>query len=190
MVLRPPGSANISLTRVAHSNPGRHPPSRPLHSPPTHTERQMREITTSPLTNDSPYQVNATFCMPSREPRYRRSAGTVQRHCREGPCDRWEGSVSEPSRAVPAPGQMLAAGRKQGPALCCWIRLQGEACCAVYGAVESSEFSWKQKLRGWKIWGPPTSASERLRARAGRPDGARCAYGQAPVRPFSARCRV
>ena len=33
MVLRPPGSANISLTRVAHSNPDRHPPSRPPHTP-------------------------------------------------------------------------------------------------------------------------------------------------------------
>jgi hypothetical protein len=47
MVLRPPGSANISLTRVAHSNPDRHPPSQPLH--PRHTERQTREITTPPL---------------------------------------------------------------------------------------------------------------------------------------------
>jgi hypothetical protein len=33
MVLRPPGSAHISLTRVAHSNPDRHPPSRPLPPP-------------------------------------------------------------------------------------------------------------------------------------------------------------
>ena len=35
MVMRPPGSANIRLTRVAHSNPDRHPPSRPLHTPDT-----------------------------------------------------------------------------------------------------------------------------------------------------------
>jgi hypothetical protein len=35
MVLRPPGSANIRLTRVAHRNPDRHPPSRPLHTPAT-----------------------------------------------------------------------------------------------------------------------------------------------------------
>jgi hypothetical protein len=49
-----------------------------------------------------------------------------------------------PSRALPAPGQMLAAERKQGPAPCCWIRLQGEACCAGFGAAESSEFAWKQ----------------------------------------------
>jgi hypothetical protein len=34
--------------------------------------------------------------------------------------DRREASVSEPTRVLPAPGQMLAAGRKQvGPALCC-----------------------------------------------------------------------
>jgi hypothetical protein len=53
-------------------------------------------------------------------------------------------TVSAPSRALPAPGQMLAAERKQGPAPCCWIRLQGEACCAGFGAAESSEFAWKQ----------------------------------------------
>ena len=46
---------------------------------------------------------------------------------------------------MPPLGQMLAVGRKQGPALCCWIRLQGEACCAGFGAVESSEFSWEQQ---------------------------------------------
>jgi hypothetical protein len=39
---------------------------------------------------------------------------------------------------------MLAAERKQGPAPRCWIRLQGEACCAGFGAAESSEFAWKQ----------------------------------------------
>jgi hypothetical protein len=53
----------------------------------------------------------------------------------------WRDAHSAPSRALPAPGQMLAAERKQGPAPCCWIRLQGEACCAGFGAAESSEFS-------------------------------------------------
>ena len=41
MVLRPPGSANISLTRVAHSNSDRHPPSRP-YTHPTHQTPNAR----------------------------------------------------------------------------------------------------------------------------------------------------
>jgi hypothetical protein len=70
MVLRPPGSASIRLTRVAHSNPDRHPPSQAPHT--RHTQRQMREIPTPPLTNDSPYQVARPFRRRSREHRYRR----------------------------------------------------------------------------------------------------------------------
>jgi hypothetical protein len=44
MVLRSPGSANIRLTRVAHSNPDRHPPSRPTrpHTPNAKCEKSTR----------------------------------------------------------------------------------------------------------------------------------------------------
>ena len=78
MVLRPPGSAHISLTRVAHSNPDRHPPSRPPTSRPD--QRQQREIHTHPLTKDSPYQAVGRSCTLRCRPCSRRSAG-LSRQC-------------------------------------------------------------------------------------------------------------
>jgi hypothetical protein len=56
---------------------------------------------------------------------------------------------------------------------------------------EAAPPSWKQKLRGWKIWA-------HRRAHLGGCERGRVApmaravpiYAQAPVRPFSARCRV
>ena len=56
-------SAHISLTRVAHSTPDRHPPSRP-HPQPTRPAKG-RKFVTPHLTNDSPYQVRARVRGPS-----------------------------------------------------------------------------------------------------------------------------
>lgn len=54
MVLRPPGSAHISMTRVAHSNrTATHPAD---HSQLTTSKR--RKVAMPPLTNDSPYQLD------------------------------------------------------------------------------------------------------------------------------------
>jgi|GEM_PF-4705874 len=48
-----PKPAYISLTRVAHSLPDRHPPSRPQ---PLHPTRESEKFMTPPLTTSSPYQ--------------------------------------------------------------------------------------------------------------------------------------
>ena len=68
-----PKPAHISLTRVAHSTPDRHPPSRP-HS--LRTDRGSENFVTPPLTTSSPYQaVQAAMGAPEEpdEPARRES---------------------------------------------------------------------------------------------------------------------
>ncbi len=54
MVLRPPGSAHISMTRVAHSNRTATHPADHINPNPART----REINTPGLTNLTPYQLS------------------------------------------------------------------------------------------------------------------------------------
>jgi hypothetical protein len=73
---------------------------------------------------------------------------------RHGPAALPTGSMRSPGRfgfRTKEGGASAGADARRrtetGTRLCCWIRLQGEAYCAGFGAVESSEFSWKEKRR-------------------------------------------
>ena len=105
MVLRPPGSANIRLTRVAHSNPDRHHPADPQTR---HTQRHMREIHTPPFTNASPYQARSP-AYPRRGPQSAVAASPREavarcrepRRCRNSGHENPSGRNCLPGRVLP-----------------------------------------------------------------------------------------
>ncbi len=116
-VLRPPGSANISLTRVAHSPPDRHPPSRPHADSP---RAQPAEKSTPALDKHSHIRATITpSCLTlriARAPRRRRSDPRGRGHeldhaLTAGPRCR---SPIEAVTMSTSPGERRAAGVGQG----------------------------------------------------------------------------
>jgi hypothetical protein len=176
MVLRPPGSANIRLTRVAHSNPDRHPPSRPHTT--RHHQRQMREIHTPPLTKASPYQVARPFRRRSREPPFGNER--VSDQCSDA-CFPWR-------NAPLAGGPLRHTGYHRGAAAALVLSRKGTRRC---GMVRASEINGKSCSAAGGCGRPaaPGSASA-CRCRVGLSCGSARTAQPTRGRPSMAACFV